>query len=72
MYSTPTLWAVGEALAPAHINTIFHGRRVPTQLEERKLSLEALVNPDLFTSCQVAGLEVWSWSRQIRTQPYSA
>jgi len=50
MYSTPTLWAVGEALAPAHINTIFHGRRVPTQLEERKLSLEALVNPDLFTS----------------------
>jgi hypothetical protein len=42
---------LGETLAPAHINPFFHGWYIPTQLEERKLSLEALVDPDLLTSC---------------------
>lgn len=45
-------WLAAEALAPAHIDTFLHGWRVTTQLEERKLPLEALVDPDLFTSCQ--------------------
>jgi len=44
------LTVAAEALAPAHIDTFLHGWRVTTQLEERKLPLEALVNPDLFTS----------------------
>jgi hypothetical protein len=53
MYSGPaSLTLLVEALAPAHINPIFRGWSIPTQLEERKLSLEALIDPDLLTSCQ--------------------
>jgi len=49
--SEPALWMLlVEALAPAHIDSFFHRWCIPTQLEERKLSLETLVDPDLFTS----------------------
>jgi len=50
MHLSPALKVAVEVLAPAHIDTLFHGRSVPTRLKERQLFIEAGMYPDLLAT----------------------
>lgn len=54
MHLSTALKVAVEVLAPAHIDTLFHGRSVPTRLKERQLFIEAGMYPDLLPACQNA------------------